>query len=172
MYGVSTCRKVPTGIEDADIQRAAQALAEHCRTRHLRVAVAESCTGGGLAKACTDLPGSSDWFDSGWVVYSNDAKIRLLGVDRELLTTHGAVSAHTVEALAAGVLQRTRCDRVCAISGVAGPAGGTARTPVGCVWFGFAGTDRAVCSERQDFAGDRDAVRRQSVLFGLQRLAE
>ena len=159
-------------MSDSALLEATKVLADRSRAQGLRVAVAESCTGGWLAKCCTDLPGSSDWFECGWVTYSNEAKSRSLGVDPELIRQEGAVSQAVVEAMAAGALERAQCDLACAISGVAGPSGGTERAPVGCVWFAFLRAGGEMCSERRDFSGDRDTVRRESVLHALRRLAE
>lgn len=159
-------------MDDASLLEAAKVLADHSRAQSLRVAVAESCTGGWLAKCCTDLPGSSDWFERGWVTYSNEAKSRSLGVDPELIRREGAVSQAVVEAMAAGALERARCDLACAVSGVAGPSGGTERAPVGCVWFAFLRAGGEMRSERRDFPGGRDAVRRESVLHALRRMAK
>ena len=159
-------------MDDASLLKAANMLADRSRAQGLRVAVAESCTGGLLAKCCTDLPGSSDWFECGWVTYSNEAKSQFLGVGPELIKREGAVSRAVVEAMAAGALERAQCDLSCAISGVAGPSGGTEHAPVGCVWFAFLRAGGEVRSERRDFSGDRDAIRRESVLHALRRLAE
>ena len=159
-------------MSDSVLLEAAKVLADRSRAHGLRVATAESCTGGWLAKCCTDLPGSSDWFECGWVTYSNEVKSESLGVDPELIRQEGAVSRAVVEAMAAGALERAQCDLACAVSGVAGPSGGTEHAPVGCVWFAFLRAGGKVCSERRDFSGDRDAVRRESVLHALRRLAE
>lgn len=159
-------------MNDSALLEAAKILADHSRAQSLRVAVAESCTGGWLAKCCTDLPGSSDWFECGWATYSNEVKSQLLGVDPELIRREGAVSRAVVEAMATGVLERAQCDLACAISGVAGPSGGTERAPVGCVWFAFLCAGGEVCSEQQDFSGDREAIRRASVLHALRRMVE
>ena len=159
-------------MTDSALLEAAKALADRSRTQDLRVTAAESCTGGWLAKCCTDLPGSSDWFERGWVTYSNEAKSQSLGVDPELIRQEGAVSQAVVEAMAAGALERAQCDLACAVSGVAGPSGGTERAPVGCVWFAFLRAGGEVCSERRDFSGGRDTVRRESVLHALRRLVE
>lgn len=159
-------------MDDASLLDAASILADRSRAQGLRVAVAESCTGGWLAKCCTDLPGSSDWFECGWATYGNAAKSRFLGVDPDLIRREGAVSRVVVEAMAAGALERAQCDLACAISGVAGPSGGTERAPVGCVWFAFLRLGRDVRSERRDFSGEREAVRRASVLHALRRLSE
>ena len=154
---------------DAELMEAVTALAASCASRSLRVAVAESCTGGWLAHCCTELPGSSNWFECGWVVYSNQSKQELLGVNPERIERHGAVSCEVVEAMAHGALERCGADLVCAISGVAGPDGGTEKTPVGRVCFAFAERD-SLSSEQQDFSGDRTAVRRQAVLHALWRM--
>ena len=159
-------------MDDASLLDAASILADRSRAQGLRVAVAESCTGGWLAKCCTDLPGSSDWFECGWATYGNAAKSRFLGVDPDLIRREGAVSRVVVEAMAAGALERAQCDLACAISGVAGPSGGTEHAPVGCVWFAFLRSGGDVQSERRDFSGEREAVRRASVLHALRRLSE
>ena len=159
-------------MSDSALFEAATVLADRSRAQGLRVAMAESCTGGWLAKCCTDLPGSSDWFECGWVTYSNEAKSKSLGVDPELIRQEGAVSQAVVEAMAAGALERAQCDLACAISGVAGPSGGTERAPVGCVWFAFLRAGGEVCSERRDFSGGRDSIRRGSVLHALRRMVE
>lgn len=159
-------------MDDTLLLEAANRLADRSRAQGLRVAVAESCTGGWLAKCCTDLPGSSDWFECGWATYGNEAKSRLLGVDPELIRREGAVSRAVAEAMAVGALGRAQCDLAGAISGVAGPSGGTARAPVGCVWFAFLRSDGEVHGERRDFHGDRDGIRRKAVLHALRRLAE
>lgn len=154
----------------ARLERAARALAAHCRARGLRVAVAESCTGGWIAKCCTDLPGSSAWFERGVVAYSDAAKSELLGVDPALLARAGAVSRAAAEAMAAGLAAQAAGARTCAVTGVAGPAGGTPWAPVGRVWFAFAGAGLAY-SERQDFAGGREEVRAAAALHALRGLA-
>ncbi len=159
-------------MDDASLLKAAKMLADLSRAQGLRVAAAESCTGGWLAKCCTDLPDSSDWFERGWVTYSNEAKSQSLGVDPELIRQEGTVSQAVVEAMAAGALERSQCDLACAISGVAGPSGGTERAPVGCVWFAFLRTGGEMRSERRDFPEGRDSIRRGSVLHALRRMAE
>ena len=154
----------------AALRRAAAELAARCRERGWRVAAAESCTGGWIAKCCTDLPGSSAWFERGVAAYSDAAKTELLGVDPALLARAGAVSRAAAEAMAAGLAAQVAGARVCAVTGVAGPGGGTARTPVGRVWFAFAGAGPAY-SERRDFAGGRGAVRAAAALHALRGLA-
>jgi nicotinamide-nucleotide amidase len=144
--------------------------------RQVKVTVAESCTGGYVAKLLTDVPGSSRWFECGFVTYSNEAKRRDLGVTAEALAEHGAVSERTVLEMAVGAMARAGVHRSISISGVAGPDGGTDAHPVGDVWFGKAlklddGSANVLAMHRR-FAGDRDAVRRHSVAFALDLLLE
>lgn len=148
-------------------------VGEHLLARGLRLAMAESCTGGYVAKLITDVPGSSQWFECGYVCYSNAAKERDLAVPAATLRAHGAVSAETVEAMALGTLARAGVDRALSISGVAGPDGGTQRHPVGEVWFGLARREGGVADAsvaRRRFVGDRDTVRRLSAAFALELL--
>jgi nicotinamide-nucleotide amidase len=139
-----------------------------------RVATAESCTGGLLAKLLTDQAGSSQWFECGWITYANTAKLRELGVLAPTLEQHGAVSEATVREMALGALQRSGADVAIAISGVAGPDGGTARNPVGRVWFARAvrGAPVPVVAREQNFNGNRDTIRRQAALLALRWLAD
>lgn len=141
-------------------------LADLLRRRAWRLASAESCTGGLIAAACTDLAGSSDWFERGIVSYSNAAKTELLGVAPELIETHGAVSQAVVLAMVRGALVQAHADVAVAVTGIAGPGGGSAAKPVGTVWFGWALPGRVWCECRQ-FDGDRAAVRRASVDHAL-----
>ena len=135
------------------------------------LATAESCTGGMISAACTDLAGSSNWFERGFVTYSNEAKTELLGVDAALIAKHGAVSEEVVRAMASGAIGRSRAQVSVAVTGVAGPTGGSAAKPVGTVWFGFALPGRLV-SEMRRFDGDRAAVRSATVRHAMQRLLE
>jgi nicotinamide-nucleotide amidase len=138
-----------------------------------RLVTAESCTGGWIAKLCTDIPGSSEWFDSGFVCYSNAAKTRDLGVPQKLIDEEGAVSDAVVRAMAEGALARTGANVAMAVSGIAGPGGATPGKPVGTVWFALAQTieDRLECQGHLiQFDGDRDAVRRQAVEYALNLL--
>ncbi|MDZ7622017.1 MAG: nicotinamide-nucleotide amidase [Candidatus Competibacteraceae bacterium] len=138
------------------------------RTRGQTIAIAESCTGGWIAKVATDVPGSSGWFDRGFVTYSNVAKSDLLGVRKETIVNHGAVSAEVVAEMADGALQRSPADVVVAVSGIAGPDGGTPDKPVGTVYLAWALREGSVHTERRQFQGDRDRVRLQSVAAALQ----
>lgn len=144
-------------------------LAALLLARHWMLATAESCTGGLIAGACTDLAGSSSWFERGFVTYSNEAKIDQLGVPAALLREHGAVSEPVVRAMAQGAGQRSLARVAVAVTGVAGPAGGSADKPVGTVWFAFA-IDGQVSSERRRFDGDRRAVREATVAHALDGL--
>ena len=140
--------------------------------RGLKAATAESCTGGLVAGAITDIAGSSAWFDRGFVTYSNEAKVELLGVRPETLARFGAVSEATAREMVAGALERSGADIAVAVTGIAGPAGGTAEKPVGLVWlaWGGRGGDVEVASRR--FPGDRAAVREATVAFALEGLIE
>ena len=144
-------------------------LAAALKARGEMLATAESCTGGLIAGACTGLSGSSDWFERGFVTYSNAAKTELLEVSEALIETHGAVSEPVVRAMAAGALRRSRAQWAVAVTGVAGPTGGSADKPVGTVWFGWA-TPVGVFTERQRFDGDRAAVRQATVAHALNGL--
>jgi nicotinamide-nucleotide amidase len=157
------------------LDRIASELGGHLKALGLTLATAESCTGGWVAKVVTDVPGSSTWFDRGFVTYSNDAKVEMLGVSAQTLSTEGAVSEAAVREMALGALTRSRASTALAVSGVAGPDGGTEDKPVGTVWFAWARAgagDVQVWTQRLQFAGNRDEVRHQSVRVGLARLLE
>jgi nicotinamide-nucleotide amidase len=155
----------------ADTQSAAscQHLASLLLQHGLRLATAESCTGGLIAANCTDLAGSSEWFERGLVTYSNEAKTEMLGVDPALIATHGAVSEPVARAMAAGALVHSRAQVSVAVTGIAGPSGGSDAKPVGTVWFAW-GLPGGVSSEVQRFDGDRSAVRQATVRHALARL--
>lgn len=149
-------------------------LANALRLRGWMLATAESCTGGLIAATCTGLSGSSDWLDRGFVTYSNAAKTAQLGVPEGLIARHGAVSEAVARAMAEGALRHSLAQVSVAVTGVAGPTGGSPDKPVGTVWFGWA-TPQGVTAERQVFGGDRDAVRTATVrhaLAGLLRRLE
>jgi nicotinamide-nucleotide amidase len=148
-----------------------EALATELRTRGWMMATAESCTGGLIAGACTDLSGSSDWFERGFVTYSNAAKTELLGVPADIIAVHGAVSEPVARAMAAGALVRSQAQLAVAVTGVAGPTGGSAGKPVGTVWFGWA-TPQGLFTEHQRFDGDRAAVRQATVAHALAGLLQ
>jgi len=142
------------------------------KKRSLKLATAESCTGGWIAQAVTSVSGSSEWFDRGFVTYSNEAKKELLGVRERTLSRHGAVSRETAKEMAAGALARSRAQVSIAVTGVAGPAGGTNAKPVGTVCFAWSRKRGAMESVTRRFRGGRDRVRRQSVVFALKGLLE
>ena len=141
------------------------------REKRALLVTAESCTGGWVAQAVTAIAGSSEWFERGFVVYSNAAKEELLGVRRETLQRYGAVSEQTARELALGALARSKGTISVAVTGVAGPSGGSATKPVGFVCFAWA-TKAGAKSETRNFAGDREAVRRQSVVRALEGVLE
>jgi nicotinamide-nucleotide amidase len=145
-------------------------LARLLSERGMMLATAESCTGGWVAKCCTDLPGSSHWFERGFVTYTNESKQEMLGVSADTLLTHGAVSEVTVAQMARGALANSRAQCSVAISGIAGPGGGSVQRPVGTVCFGWAVAEGGVTTERCQFDGDREAVRGQAVVHALQGL--
>lgn len=144
-------------------------LATLLMDRGWMLATAESCTGGMIAAACTDLAGSSDWFERGFVPYSNQAKIELLGVDAAAIEAHGAVSEVVARAMAFGAVRHSRAQVSVAVTGIAGPGGGSQDKPVGTVWFGYM-VDGRLTSELQRFAGDRAAVRAATVTHALAGL--
>lgn len=144
-------------------------LGQALRAKGWRLATAESCTGGLIAAACTALAGSSDWFERGFVSYSNAAKREQLGVDAELLAAHGAVSQAVACAMAAGALAHSRADLAIAVTGIAGPGGAAPGKPVGTVWLALAQRGSAPRAERLDLTGDRASVRAQTVTVALQR---
>ena len=157
--------------------QALSALTREVATRLLesqrRLVAAESCTGGWIAKLVTDIAGSSDWFECGFVCYSNAAKSRDLGVPEKMIETQGAVSDAVVRAMAEGALARTGANVAIAVSGIAGPGGAVPGKPVGTVWFALAVkfSDRVQCEGHLiQFNGDRDAVRRQAVEYALNLL--
>lgn len=142
------------------------------RARHWLIGLAESCTGGLVAAALTDIPGSSDVVERGFVTYSDRAKAELVDVPVPTLVTHGAVSGETAAAMAQGVLAKSKVDLAVAVTGIAGPGGGSAEKPVGLVWFAVASRGHAPRVERQVFVGDRAAVRAAATRRALELLAE
>lgn len=159
-------------MEDFDVRsdRLVRALAEALKSKHWRLAAAESCTGGWIAKCCTDMAGSSDWFERGFVTYSNDAKRELLGVDPMVLESEGAVSRAVAEQMAQGAIGRAGVNASLAVTGIAGPDGGSPDKPVGTVWFAWSVAGLHTTSKLCHFEGDRMDVRQQSVLEALEGL--
>lgn len=143
-------------------------LAQALTDRGWMMTTAESCTGGLIAAACTELAGSSVWFDRGVVTYSNEAKVGLLGVPAPLIAQHGAVSEAVAKAMAQGALAHSKAQIAVAVTGVAGPGGGSPDKPVGTVWLAWALSSGLVQAERQVFGGDRAAVRSATVLCALR----
>ncbi|HUN39727.1 MAG TPA: CinA family protein [Acetobacteraceae bacterium] len=153
------------------ILETAAALLDACRERGIRLATAESCTGGLIAAALTAIAGSSDVVDCGFITYSNDAKTELVGVPPDTIARHGAVSEDVARAMAAGALAHSRANIAVSVTGLAGPGGGSFEKPVGMVWFGLAQRDRSVAAERQIFPGDRAAVRAAAVAHALAMIS-
>lgn len=156
---------IPT---DEALDRLARELGDLLFRRGRALATAESCTGGWVAKVLTDIPGSSAWFDRGFVTYSNRSKQELLGVRGQTLDTHGAVSEQTVREMVGGALAHSDADLALSISGIAGPGGATPDKPLGTVWFAWGAKDGPVRARVEHLPGDREAVRRQAVRVALQ----
>ena len=145
-------------------------IANSLNEKQKRLCTAESCTGGLIAKLCTDLAGSSDWFDRGFVTYSNQAKHDMLGVSMSLIESYGAVSEPVAVAMAQGALEKSLADFSIAVTGIAGPGGGSDEKPVGTVWIAFAGVGGAERAQGFWYAGDRWAIRAQAVRDALSGL--
>jgi nicotinamide-nucleotide amidase len=159
-------------LSDDEIVALAAELGRRLASRRALVTAAESCTGGLVAGAITSIPGSSGWFQRGFVTYSNEAKTEMLGVAAETLARHGAVSEETARSMAEGALRAGRANYAVAITGVAGPDGGTPAKPVGMVCFGWAALDGSTTSTTKRLPGDRAAVRHASVIVALQGLID
>jgi len=149
------------------ITRLAALLSE----KQLKACTAESCTGGLIAKSMTDFPGSSDWFECGFVTYSNAAKTRMIGVPDSLISQYGAVSEAVASAMASGALRHSAADCSMAVTGIAGPAGGSQDKPVGTVWIAVA-TENQTLVQKYLFAGDRDAIRQATMVQALRNLLQ
>ncbi len=164
-------------VKETGTGELADRFLQACLKREILAATAESCTGGLIIAAMTDIPGSSSMVDRGFITYSNDAKIELLGVSPVTLDAHGAVSAETAQEMAAGALARSHAGIALAVTGIAGPDGGSPDKPVGLVWFGLAMTGQPTATEKRVFDNNgRDYVRRRTVRhaleMGLKALAE
>ncbi|MEJ2328961.1 MAG: nicotinamide-nucleotide amidase [Gammaproteobacteria bacterium] len=159
-------------MDEERLRQLADRLSEYCIAQHHMLMTAESCTGGWVAKVCTDLPGSSRWFEQGFVTYSNKAKQSMLGVSAQTLSQHGAVSGAVVREMVAGALKHGNGDLAVAISGIAGPGGGTHFKPRGTVWIAWQQEDGEAAAQRFHFEGDRTAVRFQAVEAALKGLIE
>lgn len=157
---------------DADLVQLSAQVGAWLRGRGLRLATAESCTGGWIAQVITATAGSSEWFERGFVTYSNEAKRELLAVSSQSLVEHGAVSEQTAAEMVQGALAASRAEVALAVTGVAGPGGGTPGKPVGTVCFAWALRGAGLVTRSMRFAGDREAVRRAAVMFALSRLLD
>ena len=161
----------PRLVSDSELFELSERVGRELLAAGWRIVTAESCTAGWIAKALTDVPGSSQWVDSGYVTYSNTAKVRDVGVSSRTLDEHGAVSEATVREMVNGALRVAGVEIAIAVSGIAGPDGGSADKPVGTVWFAVATPDArgaGTTCERRQFGGDRDQVRRQAVGHALR----
>ena len=159
-------------MTDSELMQLSEQVGLALKARGATLTTAESCTGGWVAKVITDIPGSSAWFERGFVTYSNVAKAEMVGVAMATLETHGAVSEPVVVEMAIGALKAARAGFAIAISGIAGPDGGSEFKPVGTVWFAFASASGQGITFCECFQGDREAVRRQATIFALQTLLE
>ena len=156
--------------DDAALHRLAEQVGDRLRVNRHTMCTAESCTGGWISKMITDIPGCSDWFECGLAAYSYEAKQALLGVRQETLTQHGAVSRETVLEMVSGALITSGASLAVAVTGIAGPTGGTPEKPVGTVWVGWKRRGRYPIAEVFHFEGDREAIRRQTVAAALTGL--
>ncbi|AKL08419.1 MULTISPECIES: nicotinamide-nucleotide amidase [Klebsiella] len=157
-------------MTDSELMQLSEQVGQALKARGATVTTAESCTGGWVAKTLTDIAGSSAWFERGFVTYSNEAKSQMIGVSEATLLDHGAVSEPVVVEMAIGALRAARADYAISVSGIAGPDGGSAEKPVGTVWFGVASASGQGVTQRECFAGDREAVRRQATAYALNLL--
>ena len=163
-------RSVELLVFEAEILTLAQSVLEACRARNWRLATAESCTGGLVAAALTEIAGSSGVVERGFVTYSNQAKTELLGVPPEIIAAHGAVSAETATAMAQGAVSRAPVQLAISVTGIAGPGGATPTKPVGLIIFGMARRDGRCRTERRVFPGDRSAIRQAALQRALELL--
>lgn len=159
-------------VSNEELQQLAVELSVKLRARGWMLATAESCTGGWVGQLLTSLPGSSHWYERGFITYANAAKVEMLGVPTALLESHGAVSEETAMAMAAGALKHSHAQAALAISGIAGPGGGTPQKPVGLVCYGWALEDGTVMSSTCRLDGDREEIRSRAVAAALRGLIE
>ena len=159
-------------VSDEELQQLAVELGDRLRARGWMLATAESCTGGWVGQLLTSLPGSSHWYERGFITYANAAKVEMLGVPEATLGSHGAVSEETAAAMAAGALKHSHAQATLAISGIAGPGGGTPQKPVGLVCYGWALDDGTVMSSTCRLDGDREEIRSRAVAAALRGLID
>ena len=157
-------------MTDSELMQLSEQVGLALKARGATVTTAESCTGGWVAKAITDIAGSSAWFERGFVTYSNEAKSQMVGVREDTLIQHGAVSEPVVVEMAIGALRAARATYALSVSGIAGPDGGSDEKPVGTVWFGLACANGQGVTRQECFTGDRESVRRQATAFALELL--
>jgi len=150
-----------------DLEQLSEHVGQRLLAKRLMLVTAESCTGGWIAQCITDIAGSSQWFDRGFVTYSNQAKQDMLGVSAETLATYGAVSEQTVVEMVQGALNNSQAEIAVAVSGIAGPTGGTSDKPVGLVWHAWAARNSQPVTQREQYLGDRKQVRQQTVESAL-----
>lgn len=155
-------------IDDIHLNLIAAELAETLLPINAMLVTAESCTGGWIAKTCTDLPGSSGWFDRGFITYSNDAKNQSLSVPMEMIHHHGAVSQEVASAMATGALNNSTADFSIAATGIAGPDGGSELKPIGTVWLAWGAKNKQTVTRCFQFKGDRNSIRKQAVYEALK----
>ena len=155
--------------QETSIEELVQQLAAKLNEKGWMLATAESCTGGMIAAACTDLAGSSQWFERGFVTYSNEAKTEMLGVPAEMIAKHGAVSEEVVRAMAEGAIRHSRAQVSIAVTGIAGPGGGSVEKPVGTVWVGWC-VQEATYSTLLNLSGSRHQIRQSTAAFALQTM--
>ena len=157
-------------MTDSELMQLSEQVGLALKARRATVTTAESCTGGWIAKTLTDIAGSSAWFERGFVTYSNEAKVEMIGVSEATLEAHGAVSEQVVAEMAVGALRAAKATYALSVSGIAGPDGGSAEKPVGTVWFGLACASGQGITHVERFDGDRESVRRQATIFALRML--
>jgi len=155
-----------------EIQQLAERVGDRLNTLRFRLATAESCTGGGFSYLLTTVPGSSSWFERGFITYSNTSKIEMLGIDESTINAYGAVSAQTAQKMAEGALKHSEAEVSVAITGIAGPEGGTSQKPVGTIWIAFASVQQKTESFSYHFTGNRDSIREQTIKQALEKLLE
>jgi len=155
-------------VSDEDIAAVAERVARLLEARGVTLATAESCTGGWISKSLTDIPGSSAWFEYGFVTYGDNAKEMMLGIEPALIEVHGAVSREVAADMAVAARVVSGADLALAVTGVAGPGGGTEDKPVGTVWLAWNGPNRRAATRVETFRGDREVIRRQTVITALQ----
>lgn len=159
-------------LENCDIENTTVQIGNALKSHGLMLTTAESCTGGMIAGAVTNIAGSSEWFERGFITYSNEAKHEMLGVPQDILTRYGAVSEATVRGMVAGALHHSHAQMALAVSGIAGPAGGTPEKPVGTVWFAWGIKGRQCITRLHTLSGSRAEVRMKSVCIALQGILE